>query len=119
MSDFGVHSEVGRLRQVVLHRPGLELSRLTPSNVHRLLFDDVLWAERARQEHDAFADLLRRRGVVVHYFADLLATALDQPGARDFLGERLATYTRFGAALDRPLRRVIEDADATWLAERL
>src|SRR5206468_3813586 len=57
---LGVRSEVGVLRQVVLHRPGLELERLTPGNVHQLLFDDVLWAERAREEHDAFADLLRR-----------------------------------------------------------
>ena len=116
---FGVHSEVGVLRQVVLHRPGLELSRLTPSNVHRLLFDDVLWAERAGEEHDAFSALLRRRGVVVHPFADLLATALDVPGARGFLGERLATSIRFGPALDSPLRRVLEEADAGWLAERL
>ncbi len=116
---FGVHSEVGPLREVVLHRPGLELSRLTPSNVRSLLFDDVMWAERAREEHDAFAGLLRERGVVVHYFADLLAQALDRPGARDFLGERLATSTRFGPALDRPLRHVIDGADAGWLAERL
>jgi arginine deiminase len=118
-ASFGVHSEVGVLRQVVLHRPGLELARLTPSNVHRLLFDDVLWAERAREEHDAFAELLRGRGVVVHAFADLLAAALEVPGARDFLGERLATSTRFGPAMDKPLRRVIEDADPGWLAERL
>jgi arginine deiminase len=117
--SYGVHSEVGPLREVVLHRPGLELSRLTPGNVRGLLFDDVLWAERAREEHDAFAALLRDRGVTVHYFADLLATALDEPGARDFLGERLATSTRFGPALDRPLRHVIEQADAGWLAERL
>ena len=116
---FGVHSEVGVLREVVLHRPGLELSRLTPSNVRGLLFDDVMWAERAREEHDAFARVLREAGVVVHYFADLLGEALRQPGARDFLGERLATATRFGPALDSPLRRLIEDADAAWLAERL
>jgi arginine deiminase len=116
---FGVHSEVGVLRQVVLHRPGLELSRLTPSNVRSLLFDDVMWAERAREEHDAFAGVLRREGVMVHYFADLLAEALRQQGARQFLGERLATATRFGPALDTPLRRLIEDADAAWLAERL
>src|SRR3954447_13901862 len=86
---LGVRSEVGALRQVVLHRPGLELERLTPGNVHQLLFDDVLWAERAREEHDAFAALLRDRGVVVHLFTDLLAEALDVPGARAFLGERL------------------------------
>ena len=116
---FGVHSEVGVLREVVLHRPGLELSRLTPSNVRGLLFDDVLWAERAQAEHDAFAGLLRSRGVVVHLFADLLAAALDVPGAREFLVERLVTSTRFGPALEPPLRHLVEDAEAGWLAERL
>jgi arginine deiminase len=119
MAALGVHSEVGPLRRVVLHRPGLELERLTPSNVRQLLFDDVLWAQRAREEHDAFADLLAGRGIDVLYFADLLAEALDVPGARDFLADRLATSTRFGPALDRPLREVIEGEDAAWLAERL
>ncbi|MBI4940090.1 MAG: arginine deiminase, partial [Actinobacteria bacterium] len=107
---FGVHSEVGLLREVVLHRPGLELSRLTPSNVKGLLFDDVMWAERAREEHDAFAQVLRDRGVVVHHFAELLATALDVPGARAFLGERLVTSIRFGPARDTPQRDVIDTA---------
>ena len=119
MTTLGVHSEVGRLRQVVLHRPGLELERLTPSTVHDLLFEDVLWAERAREEHDAFAALLRSAGVVVHDFPVLLAEALDVPGAREFLADRLATATRFGPALDRPLREVLERAPAGWLAERL
>ena len=64
MSTFHVDSEVGRLRQVILHRPGLELSRLTPRNVDELLFDDILWAKRAREEHDAFAQVLRDHGVV-------------------------------------------------------
>ena len=102
---LGVHSEVGRLRRVVLHRPGLELERLTPNNVRQLLFDDVLWADRAREEHDAFATLLRTAGVVVDDFSALLAEALDVPGARTFLADRLATATRFGPALHRPLRR--------------
>jgi arginine deiminase len=114
-----VHSEVGRLRQVVLHRPGLELSRLTPSTVHQLLFDDVLWADRAREEHDAFAAVLSGRGVVVHYFADLLATALDQPGAREFVAARLVTATRFGPALEARLSQMVEQAPSSWLAERL
>src|SRR5205085_9761936 len=73
---LGVHSEVGRLRQVVLHRPGLELERLTPATVHELLFEDVLWAERAREEHDAFADVLGERGIVAHLLSTLLAGAL-------------------------------------------
>ena len=70
---FHVDSEVGRLRQVILHKPGLELSRLTPTNVEELLFDDVLWAKRAREEHDAFAAALRDHDVTVHYFDVLLA----------------------------------------------
>lgn len=116
---FGVHSEVGALREVVLHRPGLELSRLTPANVHDLLFDDLLWAQRAQQEHDAFAAALRERGVVVYLFADLLAQALDQPGAREFLDSRLGIPTRFGPALAPSLRELVLGADAGWLAQAL
>ena len=84
---FGVNSEVGRLREVIVHRPGTELSRLTPDNVDSLLFDDVMWAERARDEHDLFAKQLVDHGVTVHHFADLLAEALDADGARDFVAE--------------------------------
>ena len=60
---FGVHSEVGKLRKVMVHRPGLEHTRLTPSNAEELLFDDVLWVSRAKQEHDAFVEVMRERGV--------------------------------------------------------
>ena len=62
---LGVHSEVGKLRKVMVHRPDLELKRLTPANHDELLFDDVLWVRRARQQHDAFVDLLRERGTEV------------------------------------------------------
>ena len=62
---LGVHSEVGVLRTVLVHRPGLELERLTPRNKDDLLFDDVLWVKRARQEHDAFSDALAERGIEV------------------------------------------------------
>src|ERR1700729_504948 len=82
---FGVASEVGRLRQVILHRPGLELKRLTPDNAADLLFDDVLWVSRAQAEHDAFADALRSRGVVVHYYGDLLTQTLEVPEARAYV----------------------------------
>src|SRR4051794_784914 len=118
-TGMGVHSEVGRLRRVVLHRPGLVLERLTPSNVHDLLFEDVLWAERAREEHDAFAALLRTAGVVVDDFATLLAEALDVPGARPFLADRLATAPRFGPALDPPPRRRPQETPAPPPAPRL
>lgn len=116
---FHVDSEVGRLRQVILHRPGLELTRLTPSNVHDLLFDDVMWAERARDEHDAFAEVLRGRGVTVHLFRQLLAEALDEPGARAFVQQHLMTAARFGPALDAPLDQMVADAPAELLSELL
>ena len=70
---FHVDSEVGVLKQVIVHRPGLELMRLTPSNVDDLLFDDVMWAQRAQEEHDAFVQKLRNKGVIVHLFHELLA----------------------------------------------
>ena len=88
---LAVESEVGALRRVLLHRPGLELQRLTPRNREALLFDDVLWVKRARQEHDAFADALVERGVEVLYLHELLAETLTQADAReDVLGRTLA-----------------------------
>ncbi|MBI1379118.1 MAG: arginine deiminase [Frankiales bacterium] len=119
MTPFHVDSEVGDLRQVILHRPGLELSRLTPQNVHELLFDDVMWAARARAEHDAFAETLRSRGVEVHLFADLLATAIDQPGAREFLQEVFTTATRFGPKLEGRLDEIVAGAVAEDLVDML
>ncbi|WP_406464968.1 arginine deiminase [Streptomyces sp. NBC_01622] len=116
---FHVDSEVGRLRQVILHRPGLELSRLTPRNVDALLFDDILWAKRAREEHDAFAQVLRDHGARVHYFADLLAQTLADPEARDWLLERVVTPATVGPALMDPLRELCLDLDGETLAGHL
>ena len=73
---FGVHSEVGKLRQVIVHRPDLSLKRLTPDNHDELLFDDVLWVERAQWEHDQFVARMRERDIEVFYVQDLLAEAL-------------------------------------------
>ena len=64
-AGVGVASEVGRLRTVLLHRPGDELRRLTPRNNDQLLFDGVPWVDRAQEEHDAFAQALRDRDVEV------------------------------------------------------
>ncbi|RYY45691.1 MAG: arginine deiminase [Actinomycetales bacterium] len=114
---FHVDSEVGELHEVIVHRPGSELSRLTPENVESLLFDEVMWAERAREEHDGFVEQLRGRGTTVHYFADLLATAIDQPGARDFLQDQLTTASRFGPALDAPLDELVNQTPAEELAD--
>jgi len=117
--QLGVHSEVGRLRQAIVHRPGLELSRLTPSNCDELLFDDVLWAAKAREEHDTFAQLLRERGVTVHHFHDLLAQTLEIPAARAFVLDRICSAEQVGPTLAVPLRRFADEADAETLAELL
>jgi arginine deiminase len=119
MNTFHVDSEVGRLRQVILHRPGLELSRLTPRNVDALLFDDILWAKRAREEHDAFAQVLRDHGVRVHYFADLLAGTLDVPEARDWLLDRVVTPASVGPSLVDPVRELCAELDGETLAGSL
>ncbi|MBM0123649.1 arginine deiminase [Pimelobacter simplex] len=77
-----VGSEVGALRQVIVHRPGLELARLTPANKDEYLFDDLPWVERARHEHHAFVTALRDQGVVVHLLDRLLAETMEVPEAR-------------------------------------
>ena len=117
--SFSVRSEVGVLRQTIVHRPGLELDRLTPQNVDELLFDDVLWAPRAREEHDAFTSQLTAHGVLIHDFGTLLAEALDVAGARAFLKSRLTTASRFGTALDGPLELLSQATPAGELAELL
>ena len=86
--ELGVASEVGDLRSVIVHRPDLAHERLSPTNCHDLLFDDVIWTRRAREEHDAFVDLMRARGVEVLLFHDLLAETLADAGAREWLLQR-------------------------------
>ena len=73
MAKFSVQSECGTLRQVIVHRPDLSLRRLTPANCKELLFDDILWVKKARQEHQAFADEMQSRGIKVHLVQDLLS----------------------------------------------
>jgi len=79
---FHVGSEVGQLRRAIVHRPDLELKRLTPGNKDDYLFDDVLWVKHAKQEHDAFAETLRDLGVQVHLFGDLLRETVALPEAK-------------------------------------
>lgn len=88
MSSLGVHSEVGKLRSVIVNRPDLALKRLTPDNCRELLFDDVLWVKKARQEHDAFVDAMRERGVEVLDVTDLLSDILALPEACEWVLSR-------------------------------
>lgn len=116
---LGVHSEIGQLRQAIVHRPGVELSRLTPANVEEMLFDDILWVERAQEEHDNFAAALRRHGVDVLQFGDLLAETLDIPAAREHVLHRVCSPQVVGPGLVDPLRRLADDADGKTLATYL
>lgn len=92
----GVVSEVGRLRSVLVHRPGDELNRLTPRNSADLLFDAIPWVSRAQQEHDAFAQALRDCGVQVRYLTDLLTEVLAVPAARAAVLAGAASPDRLG-----------------------
>lgn len=116
---FHVDSEVGQLKQAIVHRPGSELDRLTPANARDLLFDDVMWTRKAQEEHDAFVETLESHGVVVHHYAALLTQSLDQPVAREFLQDVLTTSARFGPALDKPLDELIGSTPSDVLAELL
>jgi arginine deiminase len=118
-TPLGVHSETGRLRQVIVHRPGLELTRLTPNNIKALLFDDVLWASKAREEHDAFAGMLADRDVIVHHFGDLLAQTLTIPEGRAFVADRICVDEMVGPAFVPDLRRFLDDLDPVTLAAYL
>jgi arginine deiminase len=114
-----VGSEVGTLRRVVLHRPDLELKRLTPRNKDALLFDDVLWVKRARQEHDAFADALADRGVEVLYLEELLADVLALPAVRDQVIARTLTAVDLGPDLGPEVAGWLSAVPAVELADRL
>jgi arginine deiminase len=119
MSCFHVDSEVGVLRRVVLHCPGLELRRLTPSNVHSLLFDDVLWVERAHEEHDAFAAILRSRGVEVLELPELLSDVLDTEAGRRWVLDRAVTEDALGTYLRAAVADFLAGLDARQLASYL
>ena len=116
---LSVDSEIGVLRQVILHRPGAEMLRLTPQNKDDLLFDDVLWLERAQEEHDHFAKILTDRGVEVLYFADLLAEALKSPEARALALDHAFTENSHGPGIVGQLHEMAEAMPAAELAELL
>lgn len=103
---LGVHSEVGTLRKVIVHRPDLSMKRLTPTNADRLLFDDILWVEHAQKEHDAFVAVMRERGIEVYYHQQLLAEALDSGfEAKQHAIEQAVTHLTVGPALVDTIRR--------------
>jgi arginine deiminase len=119
-NQFGVNSEVGKLRKVIVHRPDLSLKRLTPSNHDDLLFDDVLWVERAQWEHDQFVKAMRERGVEVYYHVKLLAEALAASAeARQNIIRMVASEYTVGWSLVDEAREFLSKMQPDVLAKHL
>ena len=113
---YGVHSEVGKLRRVLVHRPGTALARLTPSNCHDLLFDDVIWVKQARVEHMTFVDAMRHRGVEVVFLRDMLTETRKIPEARRWLLDRRVNDNTVGVGLADDLHAYFMEMDADRLS---
>lgn len=116
---YGVHSEAGTLRRVLVHRPGSEMARLTPANAASLLFDDVLWVKQARIDHMAFVDILRERGVAVVLLREMLETVLTQPDARRWLLDARITDDSVGVGLSDDLHSCLMELPANALTHFL
>ncbi|MEA2124469.1 MAG: arginine deiminase [Solirubrobacteraceae bacterium] len=107
---FSVDSEVGRLRKVIVHRPGLEQRRLTPENAADLLFDDVIWVRKAKVEHAAFVQVLKERGVEVFDAEDLLLETLEVPAGKQWLLDQVLQERQVGQYLARSGREWADGA---------
>ena len=119
LKTAGLHSEVGRLRKLIVCRPGLAQKRLTPANCHELLFDDVLWVARARNDHDAFSAAMKERDIAVLELHDLLADTVALPAARDWLLSRKLDPNLVDAETAAQLRPWLEALSPVKLAEHL
>jgi arginine deiminase len=111
VSSYRITSEIGKLRRVIVHRPGVEIARLTPQNREALLFDDILWVERAQEEHDRFVEILRSRGAEVLYFRDLLGEVLADPDVRGSVIDDVATPQACGPEVARRLRLALRSCE--------
>jgi arginine deiminase len=116
---LGVHSEIGTLRKVMLHRPGLEHTRLTPSNAEELLFDDVIWVKRAKEEHDVFAETLRDRGVQVFYAEELFAQTLADPAVQKWVCDHILNERMVGPSLAKAAPDWVASSDPATVADFL
>jgi arginine deiminase len=120
VSQFhGVDSEVGQLRTVLVHRPGLELQRITPRHTGRLLFGSLPWVSKARQEHDMLCQVLRDHGVHVLYLTELLQDCLEYQAARDEAVRMAIADAGLGDELRGQLRSHLEDLGPEQLAQVL
>ena len=116
---FCVFSETGPLKQVMLHRPGNELNRLTINNMSDLLFDDLIWLEQAQREHDDFADILRREGCEVLYFSECLADVLEDKEVRESLIKSVFMLECLDRHLSEGLTEIFMDLPSAELSSHL
>ncbi len=115
---LNVTSEIGKLNAVLLHKPGRELEKLTPEYLSELLFDDIPWLRKMREEHDEFADALRQRGTEVYYVEDLLAEVLENVEVkRNFVNDLLQGNSENSAELNEILFDYIFEKSAKEVAE--
>ena len=119
MQTLGVHSEVGKLRTVMVCRPGLAHQRLTPGNAEELLFDDVLWVQEAQKDHYDFVLKMRERGTEVVDLHEMLAETLADPAARDWVLDRRITRNDVGMGIADDMRAWLAEMPAPKLAEHL
>ncbi len=120
MATLGVHSEIGKLRKVMVARPSVAHERLTPGNCHDLLFDDVLWVHQARVDHDDFRLKMKARDIEVVDLQDLLAEMLDQvPEGRKFVLDRRITDNMVGPGFARIMRPWLDELEGVKLARLL
>ena len=118
-NKLGVYSETGKLRQVIVCRPGLAHRRLTPENCQDLLFDDVFWVKQAQKDHDVFSATMRAEGVEVLDVNDLLAETLDIPKGRDWVLDHRITPDQIGVGMMSELRSWMDELSGVQLAEYL
>ena len=119
VQELGVHSETGRLRQVVVCRPGLAHRRLTPGNCQELLFDDVFWVKQAQKDHDVFTQLMREEGVEVLDVNTLLAETLDNAEARRWVLDHRITANQVGVGAKSELVSWMTEIPSELLARHL
>ncbi|MCK5530686.1 MAG: arginine deiminase [Halopseudomonas aestusnigri] len=119
VQELGVHSETGRLRQVVVCRPGLAHRRLTPGNCQELLFDDVFWVKQAQKDHDVFTQLMRDEGVEVLDVNTLLAETLDNAEARSWVLDHRITANQVGVGAKSELVSWMTEIPSELLARHL
>ncbi|MCB0937336.1 MAG: arginine deiminase [Mycobacterium sp.] len=117
--DYGVHSEVGTLRKVLVCSPGLAHERLTPTNCDDLLFDDVLWVQNARRDHFDFVSKMRERGVDVVELHNVLTETIANPEARKWLLDREIVPNEVGLGLVDETRAYLDSLEPRRLAEFL